>query len=71
MRIVTKKEQLREIRSELMKGITFIKQEDIEIYSTKHKCYLNKHVGSDLCYLYNALRDLDTLIDGVKVERVT
>ena len=67
---VTKKQQIESIIKNLQKGIEFIKREDVSIVIPMCPTGINKEIGSELCYLYNALRDLKTLQEGVKVERV-
>ena len=73
MKQVTKKERLNDIKEYLIKGIDFIKQDNVEIivnYNSMGKSSINKEIGSELCYLYRALEELESLILNQKVMRV-
>lgn len=72
MKKVTNRERLEEIRDSLEKGINFIQSDSVEIikdYGSMGKVSINKDVGSDICYLYNALEQVVSLIDKKVIKR--
>jgi len=73
MKRVTNKERLQSIKEDLIKGINFIKSDKIKIiknYGSLGNKEINKNVGSDLCYLYNALEQINSLLDNKKIMRL-
>ena len=69
MRTITKKEQLAGIKEDLERGIAFIKSDKTEVVRllNNKKYAIDKNVGSDLCYLYNALDEVNNLLANKKV----
>ena len=73
MKTITKKEQLQNIKEDIEKGLNFIKSEKVIIsvnFGSMGIKEINKNIGSDLCYIRNALDKLNNFMENKKIMRV-
>lgn len=72
MKQVTRKEQLEDAISDLYIAKAFLMSEKVKIVceSLGREYAITKEVGSDLCYLFNAINKLEAIADKRLVRRV-